>query len=73
MNTSIAQTTFRSVSEIYEQSTLKKLVDAHAEFGIHSPEFARAQLIHQEQSVKSEAEYQIRRAANQARLYERSY
>lgn len=72
MNTS-KQKQGNSVEDIYNRSTFKLLVDAYAEFGIHSPEFARAQLIHQEQSAKSEAEYQIRRAANQARLYEQGY
>ena len=73
MNTSIAQTTFRSVSEIYEQSTLKKLVDARNEFGEGSIEFQEAHALHQAESARIEAEYQTAKAAHQAWLYEQGY
>lgn len=63
----------KTISEIYEESTIKKVVDAKFEFGIDSQEFKTAQLEHLVQSAKREAEYQIRKAANQAWLYERGY
>ena len=73
MKTETAQTTIRSISEIFERSTLKQLVDARSEFGEDSNEFREALLIHQIESARIEAEYQARKAANQARLYERGY
>jgi len=49
------------------------LVDARAEFGEDSIEFKNAQLAHQTRSAQIEAEYQARKAANQAWLYEQGY
>lgn len=73
MKTELAQTTMKSISDIFEQSTLKKLLGARNEFGEDSTEFREAQLIHQAESARVEAEYQARKAANQAWLYEQGY
>ena len=73
MTAIIGQSKAKSISDIYEQSTLKQLVDARAEFGEDSIEFKNAQLAHQARSAQIEAEYQARKAANQAWLYEQGY
>lgn len=73
MTAIIGQSKAKSISDIYEQSTLKQLVDARAEFGEDSIEFKNAQLAHQVRSAQIEAEYQARKAANQAWLYEQGY
>ena len=73
MTAIIGQSKAKSISDIYEQSTLKQLVDARAEFGEDSIEFKNAQLAYQIQSAKDEARYQARKAANQAWLYEQGY
>jgi len=43
----LAQKESRTIAEIYQQSTLKKLMDAYSEYGNNSPEFKMAQLNHQ--------------------------
>ena len=73
MTAIIGQSKAKSISDIYEQSTLKQLADARAEFGEDSIEFKNAQLAHQTKSAQIEAEYQARKAANQAWLYEQGY
>lgn len=73
MTAIIGQSKAKSISDIYEQSTLKQLVVARAEFGEDSVEFKNAQLVHQTRSAQIEAEYQARKAANQAWLYEQGY
>ena len=73
MTAIIGQSKAKSISDIYEQSTLKQLVDARAKFGEDSIEFKNAQLAYQIQSAKDEARYQARKAANQAWLYEQGY
>lgn len=69
----LTQSRSKTIAEIYDQSTLKIMVDARAEFGEQSHQFKSAQLRHQTESAKIEAEYQARKAANQARLYEQGY
>lgn len=69
----ITQGKSNSIADIYNRSTLKLVMDAYTEFGEGSPELKEAQLIHQQQTAKQEAEYQARKAANQAWLYEQGY
>ena len=69
----LTQSRSKTIAEIYDQSTLKIMVDARAEFGEDSIEFKNAQLAHQTRSAQIEAEYQARKAANQAWLYEQGY
>lgn len=63
----------RTMGEIAHESGWTGLVKACQEHGLHSTEFQEARLVLQKNLARSEAEYQIRKAANQAELYERGY
>lgn len=64
---------YRTMGEIAHESGWTGLMKAYQEHGLHSVEFQEARLVLQKNLARSEAEYQIRKAANQARLYEEGY
>ena len=62
-----------TVAEMLEEMPVVKLMRVGEKFGKDSPEYAEAEIACQIESAKNEAEYQARKAANQAWLYEQGY
>lgn len=63
----------KSIKEILMQMPIVKVLEAKAKYGEGSMEYQVALLEHQKQSAEAEAKYQIRKAANRAKLYEEGY
>ena len=64
---------YMTMEDYVNNSPFGNAIRAYIEFGYHSAEFKEAELAWKQHRAKVEAEYQIRKAANQAKLYERGY
>ena len=72
MNSTTSRHT-KSIQEILMGMPLVRVLEAKAKYGEGSMEYQVALLEHQKQSAEAEAKYQIRKAANRAKLYEEGY
>ena len=64
---------YKLLSDLLQQHPLNNLMLIRQEHGEDSREFEIAQLEYQKNMANAEAAHQVRRARNQAMLYERGY
>lgn len=64
---------YKLLSDLLQEHPLNNLMLIRQEHGEDSREFEVAQLEYQKNMANAEAAYQVRRARNQAMLYERGY
>ena len=64
---------YKLLSDLLQQHPLNNLMLIRQEHGEDSREFEVAQLEYQKNMANAEAAHQVRRARNQAMLYERGY
>lgn len=72
MNNSTNNTAY-TIQDLFKRTPWAEVMEAYSKYGYHSLEFKEAELALQKHLAKSNAEYQIRKADNQARLYEEGY
>ena len=64
---------YKLLSDLLQEHPLNNLMLIRQEHGEDSREFEIAQLEYQKNMANAEAAHQVRRARNQAMLYERGY